>query len=309
MTKFDVYLQAQAYVSASLGIFSQKASLLDKKKVWESEKWMLFSLPKITVSSSGSFKKGQTITFSADVQDGKNDKFDDKSIKWLFYPTTGVLESKGRGASFVPSEDYEYTVFFSGYGVLGEMGRQFIPLSKLRCTYGKVMTVDNNGNWVETDNRLETCWDSDSSVYSNMSQKEYYPSGNIKKEMLWYQLQKNKMTRAWQEDGKITSVVLFDIDGTSVSWSWCRESYCTQVAKSEAMRNYTDQQHKTVSCYDDILSSCLGGCACCQGGSGSGCILCYLDIFCCTTTCPIPEPTVSTEPLSPANKSLWTGWQ
>ncbi|NJL60414.1 MAG: hypothetical protein HC887_13050 [Desulfobacteraceae bacterium] len=128
LTQFDVYLQAQAYVSASLGIFSKKASLLDKTKVWESEKWMLFSLPKIEINNSFTGKEGESVNLTVKITDGVSNPFDYTSTQWKIFPNTGTITPTPNGrAIFVGNEIGGYDVFFSGTSRLFEpMGRQFV---------------------------------------------------------------------------------------------------------------------------------------------------------------------------------------
>jgi len=134
-TTFDASLHAQCFVGANLKIISKEFPLLSKTQVCDWPVYHIFSLPTLELGSSGTGDGAYSLT--ATVKDGANDPFSDGSIKWFLYPeTAGKLLPKGRLATFTPSTTPttdKATIFFSGYGKLGEFGRQFvhteIPLS------------------------------------------------------------------------------------------------------------------------------------------------------------------------------------
>lgn len=120
-TQFDVHLQVQAFIGASFGIFSKKISFFRKTLIWESPEWLLFSLPKLS-ADGGSGKVGESITLSATTEDGKNNPFDNGSIKWDVVPKEGSA-SGGKKGTFIASKEGVYDVFFSGHSKLPD--RQF----------------------------------------------------------------------------------------------------------------------------------------------------------------------------------------
>jgi len=124
LTKFDINLQAQAFVGVSVGIFSKKFPILDKTQVWESPQWLLFSLPKLS-ASGGSGKVDESINLTATTTDGKNNPFKDGSIKWFVSPNKATV-SGGKAGTFTSDEEGSYRVFFSGHSYLGDLlARQF----------------------------------------------------------------------------------------------------------------------------------------------------------------------------------------
>jgi hypothetical protein len=124
LTKFDINLQAEAFVGVSVGIFSKKEPVLDKTKIYGSPQWLLFSLPKLS-ASGGSGKVNESINLTATTTDGKNNPFKDGSIKWFVSPNKATV-SGGKAGTFTSSNEGSYTVFFSGHGYLGDpLARQF----------------------------------------------------------------------------------------------------------------------------------------------------------------------------------------
>jgi len=125
LTKFDVILQAEAYVSASVDIV-KTFELLEKTKIWTSPKWVLFSLPELKLESA-SGKVNEPITLDATTtKDGENNPFDEGSIDWKVSPESGSVSGNKTG-TFTASEEGTYTVFFSGHSRLpSPLGRQFI---------------------------------------------------------------------------------------------------------------------------------------------------------------------------------------
>jgi len=128
-TQFDVYLQAEAFVGLSFGAFikkewSDKWGSFFKKNIYTSPQWMLFSLPKLS-ASGGSGEVNESITLSATTEDGKNNPFNDGSIKWDVDPKEGSA-SGGKSGTFTASKEGTYDVFFSGHSLLPDpLGRQF----------------------------------------------------------------------------------------------------------------------------------------------------------------------------------------
>ncbi len=286
------YLQAEAYVSASLDIFIKKIILLDKTKVYTSPQWYLFSLPKLSLASSQStVSANEAVTLTATVTDGANNPFNDSTIKWQVYPSDkGTLTPKGRTATFVPSAEGTYTIFFSGYGALGEVGRQFASLSisvsdpsSLSCTYYCGMTDYYTGSCI---GYSETCY---INGFVHLYRRTYYPSGNIMEELL-YEKGVSKQVRFWGEDGKFSGLWI-PYEPSWKQWGW--GDVCGSVARSYKYRQYyTDE----VNIY-------------CIGNLDGGCFAQDCKIV-CNTPCYIPDPpTVNKAPLPPANKSLWTDWK
>ena len=125
LTQFDVALQAEAYASASLDLIFKEFQLLKKTKIWTSSKWVLFSLPKLSLKGA-SGKVGESITLTATTKNGENNRFDEGSIDWDVTPDKATV-SGGKTGTFQSDEEGTYTVFFSGCGrnLPCKLGRQF----------------------------------------------------------------------------------------------------------------------------------------------------------------------------------------
>lgn len=128
LTAFDAALNAQCFVGANLQILSNKFPLLNKTQVCEFPLYTFFSLPTLKLNASNQGNEEYLLT--ADVEDGANNPFDSNTIKWVVYPndagTLQIDQSNPRQATFKLNNTVsEATIFFSGYGKLGEIGRQF----------------------------------------------------------------------------------------------------------------------------------------------------------------------------------------
>ncbi|RKZ77908.1 MAG: hypothetical protein DRR19_27235, partial [Candidatus Parabeggiatoa sp. nov. 1] len=114
LTKFEVDLQVEVFISASLEIFSKEWFKLEKTNIWASSWDPLFSLPKLGLEGA-SGKVGEAITLTATVEDGVRNPFNDSSIDWDVDPDKATV-SGGRTGTFESDEEGTYTVFFSGCG-------------------------------------------------------------------------------------------------------------------------------------------------------------------------------------------------
>ena len=124
LTRFDADLQAEAFVSASL-VFIKEFTLLEKTNIWQSSKWVLFSLPELKLDNA-SGEVDESIRLSAITKDGVRNDFDDSSIKWDVYPKENVSVSGDKNGTFTASKEGTYTVFFSGSSKIpSPLGRQF----------------------------------------------------------------------------------------------------------------------------------------------------------------------------------------
>ncbi|MEK7991424.1 MAG: VWD domain-containing protein [Thiotrichaceae bacterium] len=125
LTRFDADLQAQAFVSASLDLFFRNFVVLGKTQIWESPKWVLFSLPTLKLSNA-SGEVNESISLNASTEDGTRNPFNDGSISWDVYPPNKASVSGSKKGTFTASEEGSYTIFFSGNSrIPGKLGRQF----------------------------------------------------------------------------------------------------------------------------------------------------------------------------------------
>lgn len=154
LTTFDASLGAECFVGANLSILSKKYPVLSKTKVCEIPIYDFFSLPELNLTQTDQGEGLGEFLLEAEVVDGGNDPFNNSSIKWNFYPAdvgTLTVDSNPRKATFqFNNSDQKATVFFSGYGKLGEIGRQFVnyEISSNAITYfdmlGESSIIDNS---------------------------------------------------------------------------------------------------------------------------------------------------------------------
>lgn len=125
-TKFDFSLGLEGYASAAFHIFTKKFPILNKTKILGPLEYALFNLPSIKKVSAepDDISLDESSQVTLETEDGKNNPFDDTSVKWFVYPKTGQVQ-RGKVGTFTASEEGQYTVFGSGYGRLGKAGRQF----------------------------------------------------------------------------------------------------------------------------------------------------------------------------------------
>lgn len=129
LTAFDAALTAQCFVGANLHFISKTIPLLDKRQVCAIPVAAFFSLPKLKLASQRQTNGSYLLT--ANIVDGINNPFNDASIKWTVYPANAgaITGGQSRQAIFTRSPAVNansITIFFSGYGKLGELGRQFV---------------------------------------------------------------------------------------------------------------------------------------------------------------------------------------
>lgn len=102
----------------------------------------LFSIPTFSLATSSS--SATSTDLELQVEDGVFNPFDSSSIRWEVYPDDATITigscfrfgtTNTCTATFTPGVEDVYTVFASGYGKLGEMGRQYkeITLSNGTC--------------------------------------------------------------------------------------------------------------------------------------------------------------------------------
>ncbi len=121
LTDFSVDLEAEANVAIDLTWFDDFE--LFGATVWQSDKWVLFSLPTIELGAVGA----GPVTITADVTNGVLNEFDLGSVDWRLEPATATLTPRVGDpltAQLQCSEEGDtYTVTFSGHGILGPLSR------------------------------------------------------------------------------------------------------------------------------------------------------------------------------------------
>jgi hypothetical protein len=131
LTSFDASLNAQCFVGANLQFLGATIPTLSKTQVCDIPVANFFSLPTLALTSKA--QANATNLLTATITDGVNDPFSDGSIKWTVYPADAGTISPGAGqprqALFAfNTGKTSATIFFSGYGRLGELGRQFAQI-------------------------------------------------------------------------------------------------------------------------------------------------------------------------------------
>ena len=130
LTAFDFDLEVEANVGVDFYLFGSYT--LFEATVWDPPPWPLFSLPEATLASSG----GGPVTLQATVEDGVGNPFDDGSVEWQVSPATAVVAPQPgdpRRATVTCTQSGQYSVTFSGYDRLGELGRRCVE-RQVSCT-------------------------------------------------------------------------------------------------------------------------------------------------------------------------------
>ena len=155
-TQFDVNLAWQAIVSADLHTLFKNISVLSPTTV-AGNSYPLYSLPNLQLQdlSGVSLAIGQAQPISLAVTNGANDSFNPNSIKWQVIPdnssSTATITPQGCTATTGKPGGYNcqanltvqaadnYHVVASGYGNLGEIGRQYVlgTISGSGCQIGQ----------------------------------------------------------------------------------------------------------------------------------------------------------------------------
>lgn len=105
----------------------------------------LFSIPSFSLSQTGTLANDD-IELSMTATDGVHNEFDPATIEWEVFPDDATIESNSCvrstntttcSATLTPGENGTYDVFASGYGILGEIARQYVDLEVevTNCVY------------------------------------------------------------------------------------------------------------------------------------------------------------------------------
>ncbi len=140
LTEFDAFLSIEANISVDLSAFDYTWEILPSTCVLgtgeclvDFDEFELFSIPELSPPYSVPRGYGQ-VTLVLEVKDGTFNEFDSDSVEWEAFPDDGTLSTgycsrSGTATTCTAVFDMgfapQYTVFVSGHGILGEMGRQF----------------------------------------------------------------------------------------------------------------------------------------------------------------------------------------
>lgn len=154
LTSFNASLGMEANVAASLSALGLHWDILPSTCVlgtgdclYPFNALALFSIPYLELTANSSQLQLQ-------VTDGIHNSFNPASVEWEVFPDDATIQAgfcsrlgfiTTCSATLTPGENEEYTVFASGYGVLGEMGRQFKEI-----TLSEIGTVTSAGQvWMD----------------------------------------------------------------------------------------------------------------------------------------------------------------
>ncbi|WPD24370.1 MAG: fibronectin type III domain-containing protein [Candidatus Electrothrix scaldis] len=141
---FDAQLGLESNLAVNLRILGKSWDVLPETCLLGSDEGCIypigylkfFSIPRLSgITTSGSINDDE-MRLSVGIDDGKNNSFSWDSIRWEVFPDDAVITSDGCSKTgiwiscdatltFGENKGDEYTVFASGHGVLGEIGRQF----------------------------------------------------------------------------------------------------------------------------------------------------------------------------------------
>ena len=150
LTSFEASLGMEANVAASLHALGRHWDILPSTCVlgtgscyYTFNDLELFSIPQLDLTASSTELQLQ-------VTDGTWNDFNVGSVEWEVFPDDATIQAGSCSrsgsnttcsATLTPGENAPYTVFASGYGVLGEMGRQFKEIEISSCGTGTVLSA------------------------------------------------------------------------------------------------------------------------------------------------------------------------
>lgn len=143
LTSFDASLGLEANIESSLSglglnweVLPSTCVLGTSSCLYTFDEQELFSIPALELTTMSACEESAQLRLQ--VTDGTHNRFKSDSVNWEVFPDDGVIQpgacsTTGEittcSATFTPGLENEYTVFASGHGVLGEMGRQFKELT------------------------------------------------------------------------------------------------------------------------------------------------------------------------------------
>lgn len=246
-TVFDVNAGLECYGSADLSTPFGKYPVFDKTKLCGPFEYPLFSLPQSMLSCDAD-ENGQ-IEVIAGTKDGENNAFDDNSVVWITYPEV-TSDSETAHSLLLPLHtDAATRVYYSGNGVLGEVGRQFEELSLENCGYcDPIQRIDNRDQllcYYDAEKtiikRAETYYWADGNPLEGTYGAEgvYWivrweapPMENSKKEVQVYPDENRAWKRTFNEDGNLLIEGSADLTGGN----WQEYTYHPNGKKATYLR-------------------------------------------------------------------------
>lgn len=149
LSKFDVALVVEPFVSADFRALARNVSLLDKTRVGGPFTFTLFDLPGVQVSSQA--RGPGMASLLATVTDGANHSFDPASSQWDVSPATATIDPATGStlAVLTCAQAATYQVVFSGHGILGEAARRCTALD-VPCQPSTTTTTGSTSSTTST---------------------------------------------------------------------------------------------------------------------------------------------------------------
>ena len=147
-SQFDVNFGVQSNISVNMSALWRHIKLLSPTTI-ATKTYPLLSLPSLQLQSidSSTLKIGQAQTLTLSIINGVNNNFNTDSIQWQVIPATAgsITSQKCKSyligytctASLTPQKASKFNVLASGYGILGEVARQYdIKSGTVGCSIG-----------------------------------------------------------------------------------------------------------------------------------------------------------------------------
>jgi hypothetical protein len=169
LTSFGAEMGLEGKLSVSLGalgilweVVPETCVLGTGSCLYQFDSLEFFSIPELSLRQTGMSEDEKEVYLELQVEDGTKNPFDPDSVIWEVFPAhlsdinptdaeiipkscTGGEGNTTCEATLIRGLEEEYTVFVSGYGVIGETGRQFkeLTIGKAPCSSSPV--VEHNG--------------------------------------------------------------------------------------------------------------------------------------------------------------------
>ncbi len=152
LTSFGAEMGLESKLSVTLGalgilweVVPETCVLGTGSCLYQFDSLKFFSIPELSLRQTGMSEDEKEIYLELQVQDGIKNPFNPDSVIWEVFPAhlsdinptdaeiipkscTGGEGNTTCEATLIRGQEEEYTVFASGYGVIGETGRQFKEL-------------------------------------------------------------------------------------------------------------------------------------------------------------------------------------
>ncbi len=184
LTSFDASLGMESNVAVTLSALGYSWDALPSTCVLGTGSCLytfddidLFSIPKLVLSTTSS--SGIQTDLKLQVEDGDFNPFNQSSVKWEVFPDDATLTQRSCSksgtitscaATFEPGAEEKYTIFVSGHGKLGEIGRQFkeMTMESGTCASGPQTVMWQGREWQRCDDDNSYRWEWAKTYCSNL---------------------------------------------------------------------------------------------------------------------------------------------